>query len=101
MKKTGMMRTPNRILWADYRLVAKHKFVWTSEGFERINRYGEKVMEPDAVGASAKEAREVLIEAIEGFIKLLPDSFDPCGTFTFPNGRGGLWGYVDNLRGLE
>jgi hypothetical protein len=51
----------------DRYLKPKHKFEWTVKGWGRINRYGDRVEEPEVLGASEKEFEEILAEAIENW----------------------------------
>jgi hypothetical protein len=65
-------------------LKPKHKFVWGLKGWVRVNRYGEYVSEPEIIGATEKEAEEILAEAIEGWLSF-NFSVRPIQPYTWPS----------------
>ena len=60
----------------------RHVFQWTCEGFVRVNRYGEETMDPEVVGATEKEAKELLAEGIALFLRQRPRTWWIGSPFT-------------------
>lgn len=67
-----------------------HAFDWECEGWERVNRYGETVKEPEAIGATVKEIREILREGLKVFIDRIENE-----TRIIPKPRAPRFKFID------